>query len=286
MQALSSALDDLTDSALAGIETVKIPGGHALKGTNFPVFPGDGEGPLHEQIIDSFCITPTAITNRQFAAFVKDTGYVTEAERFGWSFVFAAALVHRKYAEGQVAGLPWWCKVRNANWLNPKGPEASIADFECLPVVQVSYNDAAAFAMWAGGRLPTEAEWEHAARGGSHDVRYPWGDEEPSAEDPKCHFGQINTPEPDPQTIGPVVADSFPANAYGLYNMVGNVWEWTCSDADYNQGNASTHVPQKLLKGGSYLCHPDSCFRYRIAARISNTIDTSIGHTGFRIVFP
>lgn len=282
MQTLSSVLGD---SALGEIETVEIPGGRALMGTNFPVFPGDGEGPLREQTIDSFHITPTAITNRQFAAFIKETGYVTEAERFGWSFVFADALVRQKYAEAQVANMPWWHKVRSANWLNPKGPEETIANFERLPVVQVSYNDAAAFAMWAGGRLPTEAEWEHAARGGLDDVRYPWGNDEPSTDDPKCHFGQINMPEPDPQTIGPVAADSFQANAYGLYNMVGNVWEWTCSDADYSRGNALTQIPQKLLKGGSYLCHPNSCFRYRIAARIANTIDTSIAHTGFRIMF-
>ena len=285
MQTLSSALDKLVDSASANIETVEIPGGWGLKGTNFPVFPGDGEGPLCDQVIDSFRITPTAITNRQFAAFVNDTGYITEAERFGWSFVFAGALDHRKYAEGYVADLPWWCKVRKADWLNPKGPESIIANFERLPVVHVSYNDAAAFAMWAGGRLPTEAEWEHAGRGGLYDVRYPWGDEEPSVADPKCHFGQVNVAKLDPEAIGPVAADSFPANGYGLYNMVGNVWEWTSSEADYSRENTVTHVPQKLLKGGSYLCHPDYCFRYRIAARITNTIDTSIGHTGFRIVF-
>lgn len=285
MQTLNSGHHDLDDLASGEIETVEIPGGYALTGTNFPVFPGDGEGPLRESMIASFHITPTAITNRQFAAFVKETGYISEAERFGWSFVFAGALEHQKYAEGYVADIPWWCKIKKADWLNPKGPQAMIANFERLPVVHVSHNDATAFAMWAGGRLPTEAEWEHAARGGLDDVRYPWGDEEPSADDPKCHFGQTNVPELDPQAIGPVAADSFSANGYDLYNMVGNVWEWTCSDVDSRRGIAATHVPQKLLKGGSYLCHPESCFRYRIAARIANTIDTSIGHTGFRIVF-
>lgn len=267
------------------MDTVGIPGGRALVGTNRPVFPGDGEGPLRERTVAPFRMTPTAITNRQFAAFVGETGYRTEAERHGWSFVFSGALVHPEQIEGRVAGLPWWCRVGGADWLHPRGHGSSIAGRERLPVVHVSYNDAAGFAMWCGGRLPTEVEWEHAARGGRLDVRYPWGDAEPDGVDPRCHFGQIDSAEADPEEVGPVAADAFDANGYGLHNMVGNVWEWTSSGADEEPGSTGGLVPCKTLKGGSYMCHPDSCFRYRIAARISNTIDTSTGHTGFRVVF-
>ena len=267
------------------IDARKVPGGRALVGTNRPVFPGDGEGPLRERTVAPFRMTTSAITNRQFAAFVGETGYRTEAERCGWSFVFIGALTRTEDVEGQVAELPWWCRVRGADWLHPRGRDSGLDGLDGLPVVHVSYNDAAAFAMWCGGRLPTEVEWEHAARGGRADVRYPWGDDEPDAADSKCHFGQAGSPAVDPKEVGPVAADAFAANGYGLRNMVGNVWEWTSSGSDEDCGSIGSLVPRKTLKGGSYLCHPDSCFRYRIAARISNTIDTSTGHAGFRVVF-
>lgn len=265
------------------IDTARIPGGRGLLGTERPIFPGDGEAPLREGRIATFRLARTAVTNSQFAAFVDETGYRTEAERFGWSFVFREALAHTKHIESRVSDLPWWCTVRGAEWRAPKGPEARVADFDRLPVVHVSFNDAAAFALWAGGRLPTENEWEHAARGGLADVRYPWGDDEPVASDPRCRFGQVGSAGAGPGEVGPVAADSFQANGFGLHNMVGNVWEWTSSNADERCEGSASLVPRKVLKGGSYMCHRDFCFRYRIAARISNTIDTSTGHIGFRV---
>ena len=268
------------------LEVVQVPGGQALVGTDNPVFPGDGEGPLREIKLGAFQITPTAVSNLQFAKFVSETGYKTEAERFGWSYVFRDAVVDKDLFEPGVEMLPWWCKIEKADWLNPNGSGRLIEGFEHLPVVHVSWNDATAFAMWAGGRLPTEVEWEHAARGGLRDVVYPWGNEEPGANNRKCHFGQINAPELTPVEIGPLPVEAYDANGYGLYNMVGNVWEWIADTADAKANGIDGGVPRKYLKGGSYMCHPDTCYRYRIAARISNSIDTSTGHTGFRIVLP
>ncbi len=261
------------------------PGRKAFLGTNNPVFAGDGEGPLRRVQIDPFHMTATTITNFQFSAFVVETGYKTEAERFGWSFVFRDAVADRKLIDRHVAAAPWWCKIIDADWVNPRGTAPISRDFEKLPVIHVSWNDAQAFAMWAGGRLPTEAEWEHAARGGLGDVKFPWGDKEPTRRDQKCHFGQIEVPHLLPEKIGPIPAVSFEANGYGLFNMVGNVWEWTTDTAQPKSFEPPGSAPSKYLKGGSYMCHPKTCYRYRIAARIFNTIDTTIGHTGFRVVF-
>lgn len=265
--------------------TISIPGGKALIGTDNPVFPGDGEGPLRQTTISPFTITPTAITNLQFAEFVFETGYKTEAERFGWSFVFRNAVEDKRLIDTYAEAVPWWCKIKAADWLDPKGPATQIDNFAYLPVVHVSWNDAAAFAMWAGGRLPSELEWEHAARGGLQDVRYPWGDDAPNEGDCKCHVGQIKAPHLRAREIGPVRADSYEANGYGLFNMVGNVWEWTTDTASSPATDDKSALPRKILKGGSYMCHPDTCFRYRIAARISNTLDATTGHMGFRVVF-
>ncbi len=266
-------------------DRVCIPGGTALLGTQFPVFPGDGEGPIREMEIAPFEMTASAVTNYQFSLFVYQTGYKTEAERCGWSFVFRDAMVDQTARKNHVKALPWWCKVA-ADWLDPKGAGMVVANFEQLPVVHVSWNDAAAYAQWAGGRLPTEIQWEHAARGGMGDVKYPWGNDEPTARDPKCHFGQINAPHLEPLEIGPVAARAYLPNAYGLYNMAGNVWEWTADTAPSPDIELNGSPPRKILKGGSYMCHRKSCYRYRIAARISNTLNSSLGHTGFRLVFP
>ena len=267
------------------IDTVSVPGGVSFMGTDDPVFPGDGEGPFRQAHIAPFSITPTTITNLQFAEFVYDTGYKTEAERFGWSSVFRDAVENTHLLEKYVKNIPWWCKIQGADWLDPKGSNTIIDDLESLPVVHVSWNDAAAYAMWAGGRLPSELEWEHAARGGFGDVRYPWGDIEPIVDNQKCHMGQFKSSHLKAQKIGPVRADSYQTNGYGLYCMVGNVWEWTSDTASSPTTDGQGAPPRKIIKGGSYMCHPDTCFRYRIAARISNTLDSTTGHTGFRVVF-
>ena len=199
------------------MDTVGIPGGRALVGTNRPVFPDDGEGPLRERTVAPFRMTPTAITNRQFAAFVGETGYRTEAERHGWSFVFSGALVHPEQAEGRVAGLPWWCRVGGADWLHPKGRGSSIAGREapaggarqlqrCRRLRDVvrrpSPHRSGMGARRAGGAIWT--------------CGIPGAMTEPDAADPRCHFGQVDSAEADPEEVGPVAADAFDANGYGL----------------------------------------------------------------------
>jgi sulfatase modifying factor 1 len=274
-----------TEAPHDGFNTVLIPGGKSLRGTDSPIYPVDGEGPLRCDELEPYLMTSTVITNGQFEKFVLDTGYLSEAERFGWSFVFRGAVLDKNFIDAQVATLPWWCKIYGADWRRPKGPGSDIDGQGNFPVVQVSWNDAVSFASWAGGRLPNEAEWEHAARGGLGDVLYPWGNVEPTLDDPKCHIGQIDSSNCDPINIGPIATDAHGANGYGLFNLVGNVWEWVGDEVLHKDRHQSGSPPQFLLKGGSYLCHRKYCYRYRIAARISNTTDSALGHTGFRIVF-
>lgn len=273
---------------------VRVPGGTALVGTDRPVFRVDGEGPLRRVRLRPFRISPTTVTNAQFAAFVAATGYVTEAERFGWSFVFFSQ-VHPAIAASQaVAGLEWWRRIDGACWSAVEGPMAAPPPPD-HPAVHVSWNDAVAFARWAGGRLPTEAEWEHAARGGLDDVPFPWGTEEPGDDGPfPCNIWQGSFPARNTAADGylwTAPAQSFAPNGLGLYNMVGNVWEW-CADP-YRlrslrraaRARMATQAGWRLAKGGSFLCHKSYCFRYRIAARIGNSPDSTTTHTGFRVVF-
>ncbi len=274
-------------------DTVDIPGDKVSVGTARPGIPDDGEGPIRTARLNPFRIATTTVTNAQFAAFVEATGYVTEAERFGWSFVFhtdvPAAVGHTL----GIDGLEWWRRVDGACWHSPNGPDTTNEPDH--PVTQISWQDATDFAHWAGGRLPTEAEWEHAARGGLGDVPYPWGDLPPNDTNAfPCNIWQGTFPHEDTAADGwhgTAPARSFEPNGYGLYNMVGNVWEWTSEP--FRIKSLKKSVKQrlagmkgyKLSKGGSFLCHRSYCFRYRIAARTGNSPDSAAPHHGMRIVW-
>jgi formylglycine-generating enzyme required for sulfatase activity len=275
------------------LPTSDIPGGTALVGTANPKIPDDGESPVRRKKIKHFRISTTTVTNAVFQQFVADTGYVTEAERFGWSFVFYSDVPPDHGATQGVVGIEWWRKVEGATWRAPNGPGTkALSDH---PVVQVSWHDAQAFATWCGGRLPSEAEWEHAARGGQGDVPFPWGDAEPDDHDhTPCNIWQGAFPTQNICTDGfaqTAPAQSFRPNGFGLYHMSGNVWEWT-ADAFRVKSLKKTVARKmvgmrgyKLLKGGSFLCHKSYCYRYRIAARTGNSPDSTTPHQGFRVVW-
>jgi formylglycine-generating enzyme required for sulfatase activity len=246
---------------------------------------------VREVEVSAFSIDPCAVSNRRFAAFVDATGYVTDAERYGWSFVFGGLLPDEFPDTRGAIQAPWWRQVYGAYWRHPEGPHSSIDDRLDHPVVHVSWRDAEAFCRWSGVRLPTETEWEYAARGGLVQKRFPWGDElEPGGEHRmnvwQGTFPSQNTLEDG--FLGTCPVDAFPANGYGLHNTSGNVWEW-CGDLFEADGAGSTPQPAnpagaetRVTRGGSYLCHDSYCNRYRVAARSSNTADTSTGNTGFR----
>jgi len=279
----------------ASFPVCEIPSGTALLGTNKTLIPLDEETPCRAKAINRFKMMETTVTNGMFKRFVDDTGFISDAEKLGWSFVFHDQLPADHEATQAVAATQWWRKVDKASWHQPGGPNSDYHPQADHPVVQVSWNDANAFAKWAGGRLPTETEWEHAARGGHDDVMFPWGNKEPddNAYQP-CNIWQGEFPRVNNCTDGfaaTAPAKSFEANGYGLYNMCGNVWEWTSGRfkiegrSKESRQHAKHYKGCKLLKGGSYLCHKSYCFRYRIAARTGTTPDSSTTHQGFRLVF-
>ncbi|MFI5653367.1 formylglycine-generating enzyme family protein [Streptomyces anulatus] len=278
---------------------VPLPGGEFLMGAeDAEGFPADGEGPVRAVRLKPFRIDAQAVTNECFARFAEATGHVTDAERYGWSYVFAGFLpAALRRGAPRPERTPWWCGVEGATWRHPEGPGSDFADRADHPVVHVSWNDAAAYAAWVGKRLPTEAEWEYAARGGLEQKRYPWGDDLDPDGTYRCNiwrgtFPSKNTAADGYRGTAPV--DAFEPNGHGLYNMAGNVWEW-CADwwaaghpaagpvADPTGPATGT---DKVIRGGSHMCHRSYCNRYRVAARSANSPDSSSGHAGFRCVAP
>lgn len=278
-----------------------IPAGVFAMGSDAPdTFAGDGEGPVREVELAAYRIDAYAVSNDRFAVFVDATGYLTEAESFGWSYVFADHVhpqAREHVVDGTVPGASWWRGVRGADWRHPAGPGSSLDGVWHHPVVHVSWHDASAFAAWTGARLPTEAEWERAARGGLNQARYPWGDELTPDNEHRANIWQgrfpvHNTLADGYATTSPVT--SFRPNGYGLHNASGNVWEWTSDlfSASWHRGareetRANPQGPPaggaRVAKGGSFLCHASYCNRYRVAARTQTTPDSSLSHTGFRL---
>ena len=261
----------------------------------------DGEGPVREVTLDSYYLDQTAVSNAQFTEFVEATGYVSESEIFGWAHVFIGQLSNskqRKLRESKtVRGLQWWYAIEGAYWRKPEGPGSTIKKRMDHPVVSVSWNDASAYAAWAGKRLPTEAEWEVAARGNNNSQNmYPWGTELEPGGKHRCNVWQGNFPNEN------LAADGYqwtaPVRAYrkydnGFYNLLGNVWEW-CSDWFHPTWHAKesevtrmnpkgpARGERRVMKGGSFLCHDSYCNRYRLGARTSNTPDSATTNLGFR----
>ncbi|QMV19748.1 SUMF1/EgtB/PvdO family nonheme iron enzyme [Granulicella sp. 5B5] len=284
-------------SALSNRKMVSLPGDTFLMGTDYPHgFLKDGEGPIRQVSLSPFEIDIYPVTNEDFVRFVDTTGYRTEAEAFGWSFVFWSHIPPERFeelVENTAAQTPWWCKVPGASWKQPEGPGSSVESRLKHPVVHVSWNDAASYAAWAGKSLPTEAQWEYAARGGLHQKLYSWGDELTPGGKHLCNIWQGQFPLEDTAEdgyAGTCPVDAFPPNGYGIYSATGNVWEW-CSDWFDTEFRTSPmlHDPAgpptgaaRAMKGGSFLCHASYCNRYRVAARTSNTPDSSASNIGFR----
>ena len=256
----------------------------------------DGELPLHPVELDAFSIDVHTVTNDDFATFVDATGYRTESESFGFSAVFHLAFDGDEAdVLGRAPQTPWWVGVNGADWRHPGGRHSSIDSLRDHPVVHVSWNDAQAYCQWAGRRLPTEAEWECASRGGLDGARYPWGDDLLIDGEWNCNIWQGVFPRSNDLDDGYLTtapARHYRPNGFGLYQTVGNVWEW-CQDwydPGYYGSSAASNPrgpgsgAQRVLRGGSFLCHDSYCNRYRNSARSQNTPDSAMSNAGFRTV--
>lgn len=271
-----AAVAELARLAPSRLTLVGLDGGTFRMGSeDADSYPGDGEAPVRSVHVDAFALSPTAVTVAAFAAFVQETGHLTDAERYGSSFVFVGLLApHLQASAPAVQAAPWWRQVEGATWLAPEGPGSGVRDRPDHPVTHVSLRDAGAYATWVGARLPAEEEWELAARGGLDQQPYPWGAVREPGGRPRMNTFRGVFPHRPSAPVGTVPVGSYPPNGYGLHNMTGNVWEWTTS-------TSSSADP--VLRGGSYLCHASYCRRYRTSARTTATADSSLGHTGFRV---
>ena len=281
--------------ANAGI-FARLPGGWFQMGADDAPHPEDGEGPARQVFVDPFEIAQTAVTQQDFAAFVRQTGYRTVAERAGGSFVFFALAGSATPAQS-VQQAPWWRMVDGASWRCPNGPShpttARAPAQPDHPVTHIAHEDALAFCHWAGVRLPHEAEWEFAARGGLDAQPFPWGETLTPEGAHRCNiwqgrFPDHNTAEDGFSGTAPVT--SFAPNGFGLFNMTGNVWEWTADRFTNLHSPRPVRNPRGPLsgatwvaKGGSYLCHASYCARYRTSSRQPLAPDTTTGNLGFRV---
>ena len=275
---------------------VTLKGGFFQMGARKSRYPADLDSPPRRVMVDSFRIGRTSITNALFAQFVDETGYRTTAEQEGWSYVFQSFLDRPGDFPDHAAQTPWWRRVDGACWSLPEGPGSSIGARMDHPVVHISWDDAAAFCAHTDMRLPTEAQWEYAARGGKAGLRHPWG----NALVPASGHGQNVWQGPFPLEDladdgyrGTAPVGAYAPNGFGLFNMTGNVWEW-CADwfGPLPQGVPSRppknpqgppEGPGRVIRGGSYLCHASYCERYFVHSRTWNTPDSTTGHMGFRI---
>jgi formylglycine-generating enzyme len=281
------------------------------------------EAPVHRVTVDAFWIERTPVTNAEFRRFVEETAHVTFAEIAPNPEDYPGALPHMMKAGSLVFSPPphpvsladwsqWWTFKFGASWRKPYGPGSSVKGLDEHPVVHVTHADAEAYARWAGKELPTEAEWEFAARGGLEDAEFAWGDEFMPEGRPMANTWQGDFPH---QNLSPhaykrtTPIGTFPANGYGLHDMIGNVWEWTgdwyspkheadapkacCipenprggrEEESYDPRQPAIRIPRKVVKGGSHLCAPSYCRRYRPAARHAQPVDTSMSHIGFRCI--
>jgi formylglycine-generating enzyme len=274
---------------------VEIPGGTFVIGDDsLWAYPGDGEAPVHQVELEPFLIDRHAVTNGAFADFVDATGWQTDAEHYGWSFVFGAFLPDDFPETRAVEGAEWWRQVHGATWRHPEGPESDLADRADHPVVHVSWNDATAFCAWSGTRLPTEAEWEAAARGGLVGAPFPWGDDLEPDGTHRMNVFQGTFPGRNTGAdgyLGTAPVDAFEPNGYGLANPTGNVWEWCADWLDLGYyARSERRDPRgpesgtfRVQRGGSYLCHMSYCRRYRVSARFGSAPDSSTGNLGFRV---